>query len=300
MANEEKKNKQIGMVVSIGLHGLLLLLFVLLLAYREPDPPLPDYGIELNFGLQAAGSGEIQPETPANNNTTEEEAAPESAQPETTPEEVAEEPVETTQPTEEAITEPDPQPVEEEVVTQPDPTPVQATEEEKPATTPEETEPVDEPEEEQPTPSESTTNEDTKTGADGDAGDADTAPASNQGNQPDATGDQGDPQGSLDSRALMGNPGGGGGAQLDMEGWKWVDAPNVNDKSSDRGRIVFQITVDDFGNIQAIKTIETTAGPAVVAQYRKAVEELTFLRKSNAGMAPPMSTGKITFIIKDQ
>lgn len=299
MANEEKKNKQIGMVVSIGLHGLLLLLFVLLLAYREPDPPLPDYGIELNFGLQAAGSGEIQPETPANNNTTEEEAAPDPAQPETTPEEVAEEPVETTQPTEEAITEPDPQPVEEEVVTQPDPTPVQATEEEKPATTPEETKPVDEPEEEQPTPSESTTNEDTKTGADGDAGDADTAPASNQGNQPDATGDQGDPQGSLDSRALMGNPGGGGGAQLDMEGWKWDNAPKVSDNSSDRGFIVFEITVDEFGVVENIRRIDGTVSTAVENKYRDAVYKLSFSRTSGTA-APPMSKGRITFIIKDQ
>ena len=285
------------MAVSIGLHGLLLLLFVLLLAYREPDPPLPDYGIELNFGLQAAGSGNVQPESPANDNTTEEDAAPE-ATPETTPEEVVE-PVEASQPVTEDVTTPDPQPVQEDVVTQPDASTVKP-KDNKPKPQ-DEVKPDTKPTEDKPKPAETKPEETTTTtGASGDAGKADTPPASNQGNKPDATGDQGDPEGSLDSRALMGTPGGGGGAQLDMEGWKWVDAPKVNDKSTDRGRIVFEISVDDFGNIQGIKTIETTASPAVVAQYRKAVEELTFLRKSNAGMAPPISKGTITFIIKDQ
>jgi protein TonB len=45
---QEKKNKTIAMITSVGIHGLLLLAFMLMMAWRAPNPPLPEYGIELN------------------------------------------------------------------------------------------------------------------------------------------------------------------------------------------------------------------------------------------------------------
>lgn len=73
---EEKKNKRWGMIVSLGLHLSLLILFFFLLAWREPNPPLPEYGIELNFGM-VEGYGNEQPTTPPNTSENLEEAAPE-------------------------------------------------------------------------------------------------------------------------------------------------------------------------------------------------------------------------------
>ncbi|QLH31321.1 MAG: hypothetical protein HWD62_01715 [Cyclobacteriaceae bacterium] len=59
---QEQKNKRIALAISIGFHGILLIAFVLLMAWRAPNPPLPEYGIELNFGLDQQGGGEVQPE----------------------------------------------------------------------------------------------------------------------------------------------------------------------------------------------------------------------------------------------
>jgi protein TonB len=61
--HQESKNKRIAMITSVGIHGLLLLAFMLMMAWRAPNPPLPEYGIELNFGMDEQGGGEIQPET---------------------------------------------------------------------------------------------------------------------------------------------------------------------------------------------------------------------------------------------
>src|SRR5690606_42147317 len=72
---EEKKNKRIGMAVSIGLHLCLLILFFFVLAWREPNPPLTEYVIELNFGM-VAGYGNEQPTTPPNTSANLESAAP--------------------------------------------------------------------------------------------------------------------------------------------------------------------------------------------------------------------------------
>ena len=63
---QNKKNKRNAAIVSVLVHSILLLAFLFILAWKEPDPPLPEYGIELNFGLDNVGSGELQPDTPAN------------------------------------------------------------------------------------------------------------------------------------------------------------------------------------------------------------------------------------------
>ena len=53
---KEKKNKRIALFTSLGIHAAILLLFFFLVAWRAPNPPLPEYGIELNFGLDDQGS----------------------------------------------------------------------------------------------------------------------------------------------------------------------------------------------------------------------------------------------------
>ena len=62
---QEKKNRRIALATSLGVHGVILLLLLFVVAWRAPDPPLPEYGIELNFGTAMQGSGAVQPETPA-------------------------------------------------------------------------------------------------------------------------------------------------------------------------------------------------------------------------------------------
>jgi len=56
---EEKKNRRISMMASLGFHAVLLVFFFFLLAWSEPDPPIPQYGIELSF-VQSNSTGKVE------------------------------------------------------------------------------------------------------------------------------------------------------------------------------------------------------------------------------------------------
>lgn len=285
MSDQEKKDKKIGIAVSAGLHVLLLLLFFFIMAWRAPDPPLPEYGIELNFGMDDAGFGEEQPQTPASESPVEEmeRVQPEQTQPQEV-QEVIEEPAVQPQPAVE-------EPVEtvEEVVTQPQPSPVSREEVKK--------------EEAQPEPVKEKTQEPKKEAAKpalfpSDNKEAQAAEA-NQGDREGAVGDQGDEQGTLDSRALYGEQGGGaGGAQLNISGWRWDEAPDQRDQSKENGRIIFRFKIDDQGYVIEASTLETTVSPKVTQFYREQLLRTTF--SPTSGNAVPASTtaGTVTFVIK--
>ena len=118
------------------------------------------------------------------------------------------------------------------------------------------------------------------------------------GDDSDQTGDKGDETGEIDARALYGTPGGGGGASLDLAGWIWDYVPQPEDTSNEFGRIVFEIKVDDHGEVIGVRTLEKTVSPRVEQIYREEVESLTFSPTSLNTVPAPVSTGKITFIIK--
>jgi len=306
----EKKNQRIGMGVSIGIHGLLLILFFLIMAWREPDPPVPEYGIELNFGLEAVGSGEIQPEQPS--------ATPQLIEEQIISEEIIEEPAEETVeelPVEEVPEQQEPEIIEEQIIedsemedspdviepveTQPEPPVEQEVEQEIVEETtpePEEKEVVDE----QPVARNDNASE-TVVDGQGTSEEADSdAETSSQGDDADVEGDKGDPKGTVDSRALYGTYGGGGGPLLELTGWIWDFAPDPNDTSNENGRIVFEIKIDDMGEIISVRTIEKTVSPAVERIYTNEVESLTFSPISTNTSPAAVSTGKITFIIRSK
>jgi hypothetical protein len=58
----ERKNERTGAIVSVAVHGAAVLAMILIAGWKAPNPPLPEYGIELNFGLADAGTGGVQPE----------------------------------------------------------------------------------------------------------------------------------------------------------------------------------------------------------------------------------------------
>ena len=285
MSEKEEKYRKTGLIVSVSVHAALALLFFFLLAWREPDPPLPEYGIELNFGLDNTGSGETpQPQpteqvTEAEQNVTETQEEVMEEVPEEIPETVPETPEETV--TEEAVTENETstevtQPVESPVVeketTQP------AKEKETPVT-----------EEAAPAP---------KKQVDEQLGNE--APSTNQGDDANKPGDKGKEEGKVDERALYGAKGGATGASLEMAGWQWDFMPKPNDTSNENGKIVFQITIDEDGYIIGVKTLEKTVSPEIEKLYRQAVEELSFSKTAENIRPAPTSTGKITFIIRSR
>lgn len=287
---EREKDKRVGWMVSAGVHVLILLLFILINAWTAPDPPLPEYGIELNFGLEEAGSGFEQPVTQPSPPTVEDQGEPEM-QEETEPEEIVEEqpvakPVENSAVEELPDSQQDDSPVETKPVEKPvevAPVPKEEVKETKPVTKPAEVKPIEEPKVEEK-----------KVDAN-----ALYPGSSSQGNKEKAVGDAGDPQGKVDARTLYGKQGGGGGGpSLDLAGWRWDYIPKPNDQSKENGRIVFEIKVDDSGNVIGVRTLEKTVSPAVEQLYRREVEKLTFSSTSANTIPAPISTGKITFIIQ--
>ena len=267
---EEKKNRRIALAVATGFQALLLLLFFFLVAWRRPDPPLPEYGIELDFGIDKQGSGQ----TPVPEPTPVVEEVVEQAPPEPEVEEV----------TETEVTEPEPEEPVEEVVTETQieesPVVVEEVEESVEEVVAEpQPEPVPVPKQESLYPGKAST-------------------PSNQGDDTKEVGDKGKEEGKIDERAIYGAKGSADGASLQMAGWNWDNIPRPNDSSNENGRIVFEITIDDQGEIIGVKTIEKTVSPAVERQYRLAVEQLTFSTTTDNVRPAPTSTGRITFIIR--
>jgi hypothetical protein len=61
-----------------------------------------------------------------------------------------------------------------------------------------------------------------------------------------------------------------------LSGWRWDFEPNPPDTSNENGKIVFEIKIDDRGEIISVRTLEKTVSPEVERIYRQEVESLTF------------------------
>ena len=88
------------------------------------------------------------------------------------------------------------------------------------------------------------------------------------------------------------------GAQLELPGWIWDAVPQPQDDSDERGKIVFEIKIDAMGEVVAIKTLEKTVSPLVAEIYKEALTQLTFSKTSASRVYAPISTGKVTFVIR--
>lgn len=269
--NKEKKNRITSLYVAFGVHGVLVLVFFLMVAWSEPDPPIQEYGIEFNLGAEfISNSKEESKPVEAEELSTEEELKEVEETTETI-EEIETQQEEIEEPVEEVLE----TPVEEttevtetEDIHSPD---VVEKQEEKEEIKEEVKKPiVDEPKEE----------------------------ASKE-----ATVKISKPK--IDDRAIFrksdsGTGTGNKGASLDLSGWMWDDKPNPNDQSTENGYIIFEIKVDDEGEIIAVKTLEKTVSPVVEQVYKESVRDLTFSRTADNSSAASISTGKITFIIQSK
>jgi outer membrane biosynthesis protein TonB len=284
---EEKRNNSIALILTLLIHAALLLIFIFTMAWRAPNPPIPEYGFELNFGTQETGSGTVQPQqTPGVENpreTTQQESQPEPEQPAqpqqtTTPVQQEDKPVDSKLES--------PVPVNEEKKEEPKKTEKQP---EKPAEKSQvktDNKPADKPAEKKDAP------HDAATPAKG-------QPV-NQGDKANTVGDQGKPTGTPDARALYGQSGGGGGGpQLQLEGWMWDEIPKPKVPNNESGRIVFKIWVSANGELERYVVEERGVSPEVEQACKEAIEKLTFSRKPGA-IGSAQSEGRITFIIRAQ
>ncbi|MEY5046806.1 MAG: hypothetical protein RLZZ175_165 [Bacteroidota bacterium] len=112
--------------------------------------------------------------------------------------------------------------------------------------------------------------------------------------------------GGLSDAGLKGDPkgsytgdGGAGGTSLNMAGWAWDDAPKPNDNSKETGKVVIELDIDDKGEILNARVLESTLSSSIANKYRLAVMNTNF-HKTDNGVAPPKTTGKITFLIRSR
>lgn len=289
---QERKNKTIAIITSLGIHGLLLLAFILMMAWRAPNPPLPEYGIELNFGLDDQGGGEIQPETspgaPEESNDPTEAKQTETSQPE---EQVKEEPV--------------PEETEEPIVSKLESPVVVKEQKKEPAK-----EIVKEKEkvvESKPkvTPVESLKKEDKKEANVTDQKGTDTKkgdPATSQGDDAKLS-DKGDQKGELNkSTVFSGKQGGGGGGEgfgLSMIGWEWADEPQIPEDlpENENGTIVFVVKCDQNGDITYVQKDGGGFSATTEKLLKEAIMKSSLIRKDGS-KAPESSTGRIVFKLK--
>lgn len=309
----ERENRQKALVATLVLHVLLLLLLFFLKAWQATDTHLEDAGIELNFGLDNVGSGDVQTRNQPNPLPNREESQPpvEKRQPQPA------EPVDRVPPRVEPVRTKS-LPVEEEPdITSRVESPVKVAERpvkkvERITKSEPKSEVVAKAVETPPAPPrqpDARTAYKRTPGSTGGGGagngtvGANPNPGgNNNGDDNSGVGDKGNPQGTLDAKALYGKPGsgGGGGSSLSLTGWTWTSRPIVNDQSSETGRIVIQIKVDDQGDIISVKILEKTVSQSVAELYKRAVERLSFVPTNASGVRPTQSTGTITFVIRSR
>lgn len=288
-AENDKRSRNIGLIGTITFHGAIALLFLLLMAWKAPNPPLPEYGVEINLGFSNEGSGDEQIATdPGNEGTTDESAAlPTEAQPEEVKEEKTEE-----QKQQEVVTDEknpvsvkeEKKVVKEEVKTEPKKEPIK--------TTPTEIKKQEVKKDAVFTPTETidkTTSQ--KTGEN-----------KSEGDDKNKTGNKGQPTGTLDPNAsysgTQGGGAGGSGTGLDLAGWTWDRKPDPKLPENESGRLVFEIEVDENGEITRLVPIERGLSATAEKICREEILKLTF--SQTGANVPNISKGKITFVVKAQ
>jgi hypothetical protein len=307
---EEEEKKRKALIITVVINVLLLVAIYFIVVWRQPVPPIPQFGLELNLGFTENGNANNQTTTPPSVTEAPKTEAPAPGEP---AQEVNEAAVPVTRPeTKEA--QPTPSESKSSFETKSNvPSPIKGAEKTseavKESTVPKEaTKPVTKPAEKEEVETVQKAEEKPQVdpraifGAGGSTGNnQQPASGSNQGSSTQ-TGDEGNPSGTIDGRSIMqsgkGNAGEGAGYNLDLAGWDFASRPNIDDNVSSRnGRIIFRITVDDNGRIVQAIPLEYNVSNEVLTYYRGVVNQMTFKRQSGNPSAE-YSTGKITFVIK--
>lgn len=285
---QEKKGRQIAMITSLGVHGLVLLILLFLVAWRAPNPPLPEFGIELNFGMDTQGGGDVQPEAPVGTEQNETEQEPVQELPLPEQEEVTEE---------EIIEEPAPQEtksVQPEVTSNVEsPVVVEKEKEAKPVEKPKE-KPVEKKVEVKPEVKEvpQAVYKPKSESTEGKSNDKPGTQASH-GDDVNKTGDKGDPQGTLDSKALYGKQGGGGGGVsmtgFGSFGYPDIETPQLPNESN--GIYEFKVKVDEQGYVISVSAMQRGLSIEAERRLKATIQNLQFIPKGN----PQAAEGRIIF-----
>ena len=279
-----------ALIGTLLVHGGLLLLFIFMV-FKGPNPPLAPLGggdgVELNYGLDPAGSGDVQSQAPANASPNREDSRPPQVNPDPQPRPAAAATPDPTPPAQEKIITSD---AEESPVSEaPVETPAPAREEVKVAPRPKRQVAVTF------TPKGSATG-----GGNGVNGTSNAPTGNNNGDRPGSVGDQGDPNGTLDATALYGAPGRGGrggspgSGGLEMSGWRFESTPNVEAIDDNSGVVRFKIKISADGEVEAVTKVSGNVSAAQEKLCRDKLLDANFIKTNAAGGG---ATGFYTFRI---
>lgn len=298
-------HKKQAFFISAGMYAVFLAALLFFNIMYEPLEEPIAMGVDLNYGVDLVGSGNIQTMNKANasknnydvkpsDNATTEKQAKSVTKPVPTPQPRSTPPTRTKTP-----------PV---VTSEADDSPVtmkKSTEKTATKASPSPPAPV----QSKPTPPAPSRSVDqgslfgkkgNSSGSNGTVGTADGIGGNSNGDgPPGSVGDQGDPRGTLDGKSLYGNPGGGGGggASVAISGWNRKNLSLPKDNSSETGRIVFKITIDDRGDVISLVPTNTTVSPSVTKFYSDYLKRNLSKYLSPQGNPPPKSSGTITINI---
>ncbi len=140
----------------------------------------------------------------------------------------------------------------------------------------------------------------TSSGSNGTVGTKSGVGGNSNGNGPAGTvGDAGSPKGTIDGKSIYGNPGAGGsgGASINISGWNKKSISLPKDESDETGTIVFKVTIDDRGDVQSILVAKSTVSPSVTNFYKSYLQRKLSSFLTPSGVPPAKSSGTITINI---
>ena len=136
-------------------------------------------------------------------------------------------------------------------------------------------------------------------GSNGTVGRAAGTGGNNNGDDKSGVGDKGNPDGKIDAKEYLGKPGGSNtGVAFNVAGWSIGNKSLDKDASDESGKIVFRIKVDQSGSIVAVNVIETQVGPSVTDFYKRQISRLRPQPKSS--VVPEISTGTVTINVRSR
>lgn len=308
MTAQERKNKTIAALTTAAINMLLLILLFFSAGWGFSGEGIGDGeypGIEVNLGYDDHGTGDIEPRTEVGdpNATDNEEATSQpTEQPAEQPQKISEPPREVSQakePAQEMLTDPksdveiNDEKKEEKPVEKNTEKPVEKVEKpvDKKVERPVETKPVEKPKAVYQSKNTTTTEG---------IGDGKLGTPGNQGDDVGAEGNKGVPGGKEGAAIYKGTPGGGGNGGLgglELYGWDWDFIPKPEIPNNETGQVVFEIEVNEEGELQGYRKVSSTVSAAAERACVAAIQKLTFTKKTGAKV-PPVSKGKITFVIR--
>jgi hypothetical protein len=262
---EDRQHERKGLIFALLFHGALLLIFFFWIVLKKTNNDGGGTPGELvNFGFSEMGSGDNNSMDPV---ATQADQTPQEAQPAEAVTDDAN--LTTTDPAAETVVSETPKPTTTTTVTPTKPT--------------------------QTTTTTTTTNTNAQPGTTTKPG-----VATGDGDSKQA-GNQGHPDGTLNSKNYYGTPGTGGtgDGSLDMDGWHTETKSKVANPEQESGKVTFIIQIDNQGEILKLTVKEKQVSEALVKKCEDQIRnKMEFVKNDNNGSTAATSTGTITFLFR--